>query len=190
MIDLINEYREAVTNILRWRNNPKEVFLNNIVKNMMYRAYSTRLVFDAYLNNELPEYKDFQEAAMYVREFYGNVATQSVHPYLLKWMENNPDEKVGTIVASRYLRMAHNALLDPKAKEELEFSYIFELLNDMCAIYYIAFRICGESQISAISKMTGAIIAEMPEMNYTITKQVFQQLLVAKYMNDHYHELP
>lgn len=190
MIDLVNEYRDAVNNILRWRSMSKEEYPYTIVKNMMYRAYSTKFVFEAFLNNELAEYSEFQQAAMYVREFYGTVATQSVHPNLLNWIKNNPNEEVGTIVASRYYRMAQNSLSDQKAKEELEFSYIFELLNDMCALYYIAFRICGESQTEAISKMTGVIIAEMPEMSYTITKQVFQQLLVAKYMNDHYHEIP
>lgn len=190
MIDLVNEYRDAVNNIIRWRSEPKEEYVDTIVKNMMYRAYSTKLVFDAYINNELPEFSDFQEAAIYVRDFYVQVAIQSVHPNLLNWIKNNPNEEVGTIVASRYYRMAQNALSDPKAKEELEFSYIFELLNDMCAIYYIAFRLCGERQTSAISKMSGVIIAEMPEMSYIMTKQVLQQLLVAKYMNDHYHELP
>lgn len=87
----------------------KEEYPYTIVKNMMYRAYSTKFVFEAFLNNELAEYSEFQQAAMYVREFYGTVATQSVHPNLLNWIKNNPNEEVGTIVASRYYRMAQNS---------------------------------------------------------------------------------
>ena len=95
MIDLINEYREAVTNILRWRNNPKEVFLNNIVKNMMYRAYSTRLVFDAYLNNELPEYKDFQEyhddLFKHIRHFAKRQVTWFKKEKNIVWLDTKKD---------------------------------------------------------------------------------------------------
>ena len=60
----------------------------------------------------------------------------------------------------------------------------------MCVLYWIAFRLSGKSSVDAISAMTGVIIEEIPGMDYTITKQVFQQLLVARFMNFHYHPLP
>ena len=190
MLDLRNEFQEAVNNVVNWRTNPNYNYPHNIAVNMMYRAYSTRFVYESFIKGELPEYDDFQEASVYIRQFYSQVAAESVHPYLLGWIQGKTDEEVGTIIASRYIRMAQNAVHDAKAREELEFSYIFEMLNDMSVLYYIAFRLCGESQSNAIGKMTGIMIQEIQNMDYTTVKQVFQQLLVSRFMNQNYRPLP
>ena len=175
MIDLRSSLQEAQRNISRWKNTyDYDVYPHKIVLNMMYRAYSTRLVYQAFDNDEMPEFDDFQEAVKYVIRFYGETAATEVHPYLEYWMSNHPTEEVGTISTARYEALATKAETNKNFLEELEFSYIFELLNDMCVLYYIAFRLSGESQVDAIY------------MDYTVTKQVFQQLLVARFMQMNY----
>lgn len=191
MIELRPALNEAINNIQKWRQTySKNVYPSKIVINMLYRAYSTRCVYNAFLNDELVEFEDFNEAVMYVLQFYGRTAVSEVMPNLEKWINNNPFEEVGTICAARYQNLANKAINDISKKEELEFSYIFEMLNDMSVLYYIAFRLSGCNDVEAIAKMTGAIIEKIPNMNYTIIKQVFQQLLVSRYMNNNYRPLP
>ena len=60
----------------------------------------------------------------------------------------------------------------------------------MSVLYFIAFRLSGESEVDAIAKMSDVIIEPLEHMDYTITKQVFQQLLVGRYMSMNYHPLP
>lgn len=191
MIELRPAFEEALRNLGNWRNKyPHQVYPHKIVLNMMYRAYSTRLVYQAFANDEMPEFDDFQEAAKYVIEFYGETALREVMPYLEEWMANNPNEQVGSLCTARFEKLASQAETDKKYQEELEFSYIFELLNDMSVLYFIAFRLSGESEVDAIAKMSDVIIEPLEHMDYTITKQVFQQLLVGRYMSLNYHPLP
>ena len=60
----------------------------------------------------------------------------------------------------------------------------------MSVLYFIAFRLTGESEVDAIAKMSDVIIKPLEHMDYAITKQVFQQLLVGRYMSMNYHPLP
>ena len=191
MIDLRPPLNEALGNIVNWRNKyARSEYPHKIVLNIMYRAYSTKYVFEAFSRDELPEFDDFTEAAREVHRFYGQMAATEVHSNLLRWMATKPNEEVGTVCTERLEKLATRAETDPQALEELEFTYIFELLNDMSVLYWIAFRQCGESDVNAIYKMSDVMIRPFNNMDYSMIKQVFQQLLVAPYMNDNYHPLP
>ena len=191
MIDLRPPLNEAIGNISNWRNRYSRMeYPHKIVLNMMYRAYTTRFVYEAFTRDELPDYDDFTEAAREVHRFYGQMAATEVHANLIRWMQTRSNEQVGTLITAKMEALATQAETNPKDLEELEFSYIFELLNDMSVLYFIAFRLCGESEVDAILKMSGAIIEPLDYMDYTITKQVFQQLLVAPYMNRNYRPIP
>ena len=191
MIDLRPPLNEALGNIVNWRNKyARKEYPHKIVLNIMYRAYSTKFVFEAFSRDELPEFDDFTEAAREVHRFYGQMAATEVHSNLIRWMTTKPNEEVGTVCTERLENLATRAETDPQALEELEFTYIFELLNDMSVLYWIAFKLCGESDVNAIYKMSDAMIRPLDNMDYSIIKQVFQQLLVAPYMNDNYHPLP
>ena len=160
MIELRPAFEEALRNLGNWRNKyPHQVYPHKIVLNMMYRAYSTRLVYQAFANDEMPEFDDFQEAAKYVIEFYGETALREVMPYLEEWMANNPNEQVGSLCTARFEKLATQAETDKK-------------------------------EVDAIAKMSDVIIEPLEHMDYTITKQVFQQLLVGRYMSMNYHPLP
>ena len=191
MIDLRPPLNEALGNIVNWRNKyARSEYPHKIVLNIMYRAYSTKFVFEAFSRDELPEFDDFTEAAREVHRFYGQMAATEVHSNLLRWMATKPNEEVGTVCTERLEKLATRAETDPQALEELEFTYLFELLNDMSVLYWIAFRQCGESDVNAIYKMSDVMIRPFNNMDYSMIKQVFQQLLVAPYMNDNYHPLP
>ncbi len=191
MIDLRPALNEAYRNIQNWRSKyDSRIYPHKIVLNMMYRAYSTRIVYEAFQRDEMVDFEDFNKSIEYVMQFYGDVALHEVVPKLEGWMLNNPNEEVGTLCTSRYEHLADKAEYNKSSLEELEFSYAFELVNDMSVLYYIAFRLSGLSDVEAIAKMSNVIIESMGNMTYTIVKQVFQQLLVARYMHLNYHPLP
>jgi len=191
MIELRPALNEAMGNIQNWRNKyPKDVYPHKIVLNMMYRAYSTRIVYESFANDEMVEFDDFNEAVLYVLRFYGQTALTEVNPYLIGWMHDRPNEQVGSLSTARYEALASKAETNDASLEELEFSYIFEMINDMCVLYFIAFRLSGLSEVDAIAKMTDVIIEPLERMDYAITKQAFLQLLVARYMGENYRPLP
>ena len=191
MVDLRPPLNEAVGNISNWRNKyTRKEYPHIIVLNIMYRAYSTKFVFEAFTRDELPDFDDFTEAASEVHKYYGHMAATEVHSNLLRWMATRPNEIVGKVCTSKLEMLASKAESDPTALEELEFTYIFELLNDMSVLYWIAFRLCNVSDVDAIYKMSDIMIKPLGNMDYALTKQVFQQLLVAPYMNKNYRPMP
>lgn len=191
MIDLRPPLNEALGNISSWRNKyTRKEYPHKIVLNIMYRAYTTKLVFEAFSKDELPDFDDYNEASTEIHKFYGQMAITEVHANLIRWMTTNSNEAVGTVCTARLENLASKAESDSQALEELEFTYIFELLNDMSVLFWIAFRLCGESEVNAICKLCDAMIRPLDHMDYAITKQVFQQLLVAPYMNKNYRPLP
>lgn len=177
MLDLRNFYSSASGHIQTWRNrySPAE-YPHKIVVNMMYRAYATRLVYQAFQKGELPPFDDINEAETYVREFYSQTAICEVRDNLLNWMLLNPTELVGTISADRYEALATRAEQDSSQLEELEFSFIFESMSDMCVLYFIGLRLCGNSQEETILKMTNYQVVIDEELSYAQLKTAFTQL--------------
>jgi len=191
MTYLRQSLEEAYRNLANWRNrySPQE-YPHKIVVNMMYRAYSTRIVYQTFASGPMLEIDNVPEAFNYIMKFYGKVAMTKVRDNLEYWMETRPLEEVGTLNTARYEALATKAETNKKFQEELEFSYIFELLNDMSVLAFLAFRLTGESEVDAIAKMSGRIIEPLPYMDYTIAKQVFQQLVVTEFMSMNYKPLP
>ena len=101
-------------------------------------------------------------------------------------MTSRGRENVGTVCYNKLERLATKAENDKKALEELEFTYLFEYLNDKCSLFWLGLTLAGQSQTQAIGLITGYMIENIPSFNYEISKNVFQQLRVGKYMNDNY----
>ena len=186
MIDLSSALSEATHNILTWRNRYDfKKYPHMVVVNMMYRAYSMDRLFDLFLNGNLPSYSNFNESVIAMERKYGEIALQ-IQPYLMNWLQTNPNDNIGTLCFNNFDNLASKAEVSAESKEELEFSYIFELLCDKSVLYWIAMVISGVSKMNAIAKMTNAFIEPIPNITYTIAKQIFQQLLVGRYMHEHY----
>lgn len=190
MIELSPLYAEASGKIQFWRNKyTRNEYPHKIVINMMYRAYATQFVYQAFQNNGLPPFDDFNEAASYVIRFYGETAISKVHANLLDWMRFKPNELVGTVTTSSYENLATLAENNSSKLEELEFSYIFNTMSDMCVLYFIAFRLCGDSQEEAIQKMTNYQVEIDEELTYAQLKTAFTQLnnFLPAFLQRNYH---
>ena len=121
--------------------------------------------------------------------FYGETAISKVHANLLDRMRFKPNELVGTVTTSSYENLATHAENNSSKLEELEFSYIFNTMSDMCVLYFIAFRLCGDSQEEAIQKMTNYQVEIDEELTYAQLKTAFTQLnnFLPAFIQRNYH---
>lgn len=191
MIDIKSCFDEAIRNVRTWRNRyTVSEYPHKVVVNMMYRAYGMDYIWNEYRNNRLPNYSSIEEALRSMELHYSNISSTIIRENLLYWLKSKPNEKVGTLIFANYDKMASAAETNLSKKEELEFSYIFNFLEDKLVLYYIGIRQTGKNMTDTIATMTNYVIESIPNMDYAMAKQVFLQLYVAKYMNDNYSPLP
>ena len=157
---------------------------------MMYRAYGMEYIWNEFKAGRLPRLSSTDEAITWMDNHYAEVAGQYIMPNLEGWLENYPLKKVGTLVFADYDKKATKAERDKSTKEELEFSYIYSLIEDYCVLYYIGLCLMGRSSVDVIEMMTDFIIEDIPQMDYCIAKQVFSRLYVSRFMHEHYTPLP
>lgn len=191
MIDLRPRFDEAVRRIRAWRTRYSvEEYPHKIVLNIMYRAYGMDYIWGEFKSGKLPQLSSIEEAFNWMDNHYAEITGEKIQPYLLDWLKTNPNKEIGNVVFEKYEALARKAELDKNKKEELEFSYLYHLLEDYCVLYFIGFRLLGKSTVDVISMMTNYLIEDMPQMNYGMAKQVFSQLYVNRYMHEHYSPLP
>lgn len=191
MIDIKSCFDEAIRNVRTWRNRyTVSEYPHKVVINMMYRAYGMEYIWNEFRNNRLPNYSSIEEALRSMELHYSEISSTIIRENLLYWLKSKPNEKVGTLIFTNYEKMASAAESNSSKKEELEFSYIFNLLEDKLVLYYIGIRQTGKSMTDTIATMTNYVIEPIPNMDYAMAKQIFLQLYVAKYMNDNYSPLP
>ena len=191
MIDIKPCYNEATTNIVAWRNRySKSEYPNKVVINMMYRAYTMQHIWREFKNGQIPSFNSVDEGLIWMERHYSQVAQTNIQPYLLNWLNHSPNADVGTLTFYNYDRLATNAETLSSKREELEFSYIFELLEDKCVLFYIAIRQTGKSMTDTIAMMTNYMIEPIPNMDYAMAKQAFQQLYIGRFMNENYTPIP
>lgn len=187
MIDLNSSYKEAVENIQKWFSRyTSEEYPHKIVLNIMYRAYTMETLYKEYEDGTLPHFNDLNSSLLESQKMYSLTALTKVRDNLLHWLNSRGGDYVGTVCFNKLERLATKAENDKKALEELEFTYLFEYLNDKCSLFWLGLTLAGQSQTQAIGLITGYMIENIPSFNYEISKNVFQQLRVGKYMNDNY----
>lgn len=187
MIDLSTAYNEATTNIDRWRvRYPRDVYPHKIVLNMMYRGYTMWWLWLSYEQKLLPSFSSMDEALKGMEQLYGQTAISKIHNNLEQWLDEQPSEKVGNLIFTNYDAKATSAEYSDSILEELEFSYIFDLLQEKLVLYWIALRQTGEGEVSAIAKLTNVVVEIESAPTFSDMKYLFQELIVKQYVHAHY----
>lgn len=187
MIDLSTAYTEATRNISNWRTRyESSIYPHKIVLNMMYRAYAMMFIWVRFQNDMLEKYDSQDDALMGMERLYGQVALNDVHQNLEHWLTIRPSTPVGNLIYTNFDAKATAAEFSASILEELEFSYIFDLLEEKLVLYWIALRLCGASTVDAIAKLTDVIVELGTEPSYADMKHIFQELIVKQFMNLHY----
>jgi len=187
MIDLSTAYNEATKNIVTWRNRyDKRTYPHKIVLNMMYRAYAMQHIWIKYELHLLKNYKNQDEALIGMEQLYGMTAINEIHSHLESWLKNVPNQSIGGLIFTNYDAKATAAEFSNSILEELEFSYIFDLLQEKLVLYWIAFKQLGYNTQDAITQLTNIIIELEHEPSYEDIKGIFGNLIVKQYMHEHY----
>ena len=187
MIDLRKDFHIAINNISRWKNTTerKSYVHRKLLTNIMFRAISTKNVFEAFLNGDLVSSESIEESMQYVEQLYNSMA-EEIQPMLmdmLRRMEN--EEMIGTVSFYFYKRLAYEAEVKDESMDDLEFIYVFEQLNDTCVLFYVAYLLAGYSRAETLTKITGVRPSSLPNDTLGDLKEFFQPH-IAEYMNENY----
>lgn len=191
MIDLTYALNEGTSNLIKWRNrySPQE-YPQKIVLNIFYRRYTMSRIWNRLMQMKKSE-MDLENAYKKIEFLYSQTAVSQVAPLLETWIHNNPEEIVGAIHYSDFVPLIQRVQLGSKpAKEELEYSYLYYLLSDKCTLLWAAMCATGIAPLSAITKVTDAVIEPMPLNDYNTLTVGLGQLCVGKFLKDRYNPLP
>lgn len=191
MIDFREDFNNAINNIRSWKNaNELKVYVHRkLLTNIMFRAICVKGVYDAFLRGELPHLSSIESSLKYIEEYYDEMSKE-IHPELIEWLRNTPNDKmVGTVNFHTYKCLAYNAEINEESVHELEFIYVFEHLNDICILVYIAYIIAGMSSKDAIEKISGRECPTMPTEDLGSLKECFQPV-IGDYMEENYFTIP
>lgn len=194
MIDLTPAFKEGMNNLQKWRNRySTEEYPYKVALNLFYRKYTMKLMWDEIMAfaNQSKKQSNFQQALMTLELYYSRTATTRVMPILEERLARYPNENIGGSSYDHYLNLINQVRNgNNKAREEIEFSYLYFLLADKCTLYWAAVCSTGKDKISAIAAVTGFIISDMELNDYGIVSQELGQLYVSKYLQVNYTPLP
>ena len=190
MVDLRKDFHIALNNVSRWKNitDRKSYVHRKLLTNIMFRAISTKNVYDAFLSGDLVPLASIEESMQYVERMYNSTA-EEIQPMLmgmLRRMDN--EEMIGTVSFYFYKRLAYEAEVKDESMNDLEFIYVFEQLNDVCILFYVAYLLAGYSRAEAFEKITGIRPSSLPNETLGELKEFFQPH-IAEYMNENYQRV-
>ena len=125
MVDLRKDFHIALNNVSRWKNitDRKSYVHRKLLTNIMFRAISTKNVYDAFLSGDLVPLASIEESMQYVERMYNSTA-EEIQPMLmgmLRRMDN--EEMIGTVSFYFYKRLAYEAEVKDESMNDLEFIY-------------------------------------------------------------------
>ena len=107
MIDLRKDFHIAINNISRWKNTTerKSYVHRKLLTNIMFRAISTKNVFEAFLNGDLVSSESIEESMQYVEHLYNSMA-EEIQPMLMGMLRRmGNEEMIGTVSFYFYKRL-------------------------------------------------------------------------------------
>jgi hypothetical protein len=197
MFNIRKELDNKQEQIIVWRNeykykqedSPYGIFL---VKQIFSSHYAMQ-----YMWPELMQYVDgnrfhnYPQAIDQLTNLYNTILKRSISPNIDSWIENNPDEWVGGIHYFGFIDYINKSQKgDRKSREELEFSFLYYTLSDLCTIEWAAVCATGVSRIDAVAYITGCQIYPMPLDDYKVITNGLGQLYISRYLEENYTPLP
>ena len=185
MIDLKQPYKEGIENILKWRSRYSIVeYPEKIVLNIFYRKFTMDFLW---ANSTGLVFKTFEEGVLYFKNLYSAIAVKKVQPILVETLKNNSDKIIGGIRHNDFTKLINEIKQgNIKAKEEIEFNYLYYLLADECVLYWLALNATGVKQIDSISRLSGFILEEIQIDNYSTISTILGQLCAGQYLKNNY----
>lgn len=178
-IDLTNTFQDARLKTNIWKRRYTAIdYPQKVVMNIFYRKYTIDKMWSTMFDQK---FQDWQFAYQYLKEKYGLVAQNEIAPVLQRKIETN--QKVTTIQYSdftSYIRSASTGNQD--AINGIEYTYFLHRILDELVLVWASMVISGDTKINAITRITRAVVAEMPINDYTTIEKIFDQLGAEKYL--------
>jgi hypothetical protein len=193
-IDLTNPFNEGIANLNAWRSRyAKQEYPFKVVLNIFYRQYTMNSIWDTQLNSSFDKFKNTETDLFLgfqkLEVEYSNASRQfTVGNTLIDLMNQKQD--VGGQNFKNYIPLINNGQHgDNKAIEELEFTYLYYLLNNKATLMWAAFGRKGFSKIDAIAQVTGVVIEYDQPIKYADILSILGRLGVSQSMNKMYSPL-
>ncbi len=178
-IDLTSTFKDARQLINNWNNRYSTLeYPEKVIMNIFYRKYTIEKMWPTIFNTK---YSNWETAYEKLRYKYAEVAQRDINPILKTKLRSN--DKVTSIKFSDFTSYIQSATLGNKeAIKGIEYTYFLHRIFDELTLIWVAMVISGDSKIDAITKISGAIIAEMPINDYDVIEQIFDQLGAEKHL--------
>lgn len=192
-VNLLNQYEEAKSNLLLWRNRyDKTLYSEKVVQNIFYGNLTMEILcgnVSNYFNGQLDK-MNFENSYKLIQNSFEKIAiekSQNLLPIILKERANVP---IGNIKYETYIPQINKASKgDNKEVEDLEFSYIYYYLSNITVKMWCALGITRLNKIDAITNLSNAIIETADITNYSEIENILGKLIVAPYLNSQYSPL-
>jgi predicted S18 family serine protease len=180
-VDLTSTFKDSKNLLNTWNDRySREEYPNKVVMNILYRKYSTEILWTKALKNS---YKDWQTAYEQIKLDYEKIALHEIVPILESLIKS--DKKVNTMRFSDFTSYISSASKgDKDAIKNIEYTYFLNRIFDELIIIWLSFVTSGTSRIDAVMKLTGAMLPrQMPVNSYSELEQIFDQLGAEQYLH-------
>ena len=167
---------------------------------MMYEAYTMREIFREYQNRSLPSYTQIEDAISYLKTYHVEVRKYRICPRFELMLKDNPKDNIGGLIYTNYEKMAYSAEVSADMLEQIEYSYIFDFLQEKCVQRWLALCLSGSSEMEAVRMITGVtgpirhldgnLLNDSNPLDFGLVRTLFQDLGVNTFMATHYQPLP
>lgn len=192
-VNLLNQYNEALSNLLLWRNRyDKTLYAEKVVQNIFYGNLTMEILcgnVSNYFDGQL-EKMNFENSYKLIQNSFEKIAvekSQNLLPIILKERANIP---IGNIKYETFVPQINKASKgDNNEVEDLEFSYIYYYLSNITVKMWCTLGITGLNKIDAITNLSNAIIESDDITSYSEIENILGKLIVAPYLNSKYSPL-
>ncbi len=197
MIDILFEFEAKIEKLQICRNQMKyrqtgSEYGYYLVKEIFKSRYAMQIMW-----NKLMEYANemypsaYSEALTQLEKIYNQTVKEKVADNLESWFESTPSEWVGAIHYEGFVRLIQDCKNgDRTAREEIEFSYLYYTLSDLCTRKWAAICASGIGKLEAVQSITGCRIEPIPLNDYKVLTNGLGQLYVSKFLEEHYTPFP
>lgn len=198
-LDLSHQLQEGTERLLSWRNRYSDhEYPEKIALNIFYRKYTMEFMWNEliscfsknWLGNQKTKWDDINTGYQTINKIYSSVAASKTQPVLMSLLEDHSRLVANLTYGELFAIIKRIQEGDDKQREELEFTYLYNLLTDETIMIWAALGGTGKSEIEAIGHITGLEIEIEEKVNYFSITQVLGEYNVAEFLHNNYQALP
>lgn len=197
MISIQFEFEEKIEELQVWRNQLKfqqegSDYGSFLVKEIFKSRYAMQIMWNKLMNYANQKYPlAYSDALFQIEKLFNDTISEDVNPDLQSWLDNQPFNWVGAIRYTGFISLIQDCKKGKRvAREEIEFSFLYYTLSDLCTRKWAAICASGLSKLDAVTSITGYRINPMPLDDYKVLTNGLGELYVSKFLEENYTPFP